>query len=175
VIVLRAAYGAIEDSRRAARLRRLVPLTGLSGELEIMMLELQSTLYSEESVLPVFLNGTLTWIAVGIALVLAALIYLCRLRHQEGLLWLGIDAVLAALPVLLIGVSLKGAQIKALLTQQMGAPDIFDPVLHRLGNNTLIGGAVLLALAVGMIAGFVLLRDRRLKKEAAAAQLPEIL
>ncbi|MBE5807124.1 MAG: hypothetical protein E7317_02155 [Clostridiales bacterium] len=36
VIVLRAAYGAIEDSRRAARLRRLVPLTGLSGELVVL-------------------------------------------------------------------------------------------------------------------------------------------
>ena len=36
LIVLRAAYGAIEDSRRAARLRRLAPMTGISGELVVL-------------------------------------------------------------------------------------------------------------------------------------------
>ncbi len=151
-------------------------LVGLADELEGTMITLQDTLYGEESVLPVFISGTLTWITVGIALVLAALIFLCRLRRQEGLMWLGIDAALAALPVLLIGMGVKGAQIRQLLTQQIPAPDIFDPIIRRFGSSTLIGGAVLLALAAGLIAGFVLLRDRRLKKEAMmAAQLPEIL
>lgn len=36
LIVLRAARGALVDSRRAARLRRLSPMTGLSGELVLL-------------------------------------------------------------------------------------------------------------------------------------------
>lgn len=36
LIVLRAARGALVDSRRAARLRRLSPMTGLSGELVVL-------------------------------------------------------------------------------------------------------------------------------------------
>ena len=36
LIALRAAYGALTDSQRASRLRRLSPLTGLSGELIVL-------------------------------------------------------------------------------------------------------------------------------------------
>lgn len=36
LIVLRAARGALVDSRRAAKLRRLSPMTGISGELVVM-------------------------------------------------------------------------------------------------------------------------------------------
>lgn len=36
LIVIRAARGALIDSRRAARLRRLSPMTGLSGELVLL-------------------------------------------------------------------------------------------------------------------------------------------
>lgn len=36
LIVLRAARGALVDSRRAAKLRRLSPMTGLSGELVVL-------------------------------------------------------------------------------------------------------------------------------------------
>ena len=36
LIVLRAARGALVDSRRAARLRRLSPMTGISGELVVL-------------------------------------------------------------------------------------------------------------------------------------------
>ena len=36
LIVLRAAYGTWKDSRRASTLRRLSPMTGLSGELVVL-------------------------------------------------------------------------------------------------------------------------------------------
>lgn len=36
LIVLRAARGALVDSRRAAKLRRLSPMTGISGELVVL-------------------------------------------------------------------------------------------------------------------------------------------
>lgn len=172
------ATAALSDSDMGEMVDLIVQeeLVGLSSELSGVMTELQNTLYGEGSVLPIFISGILTWAAIGIAFVLALLIFLCRLRHQEGFLWLGIDAALAALPVLLIGVGIKGAQVRQLLAQQVPAGDIFDPIVRRFGSSTLIGGAILLALAAVFIASFVLLRDRRLKKEAMAeAQLPEIL
>ena len=172
------ATAALSDSDMGEMVDLIVQeeLVGLSGELNGVMPELQNTLYGEGSVLPILISGILTWELVGLAFVLALLIFLCRLRHQEGFLWLGIDTALAALPVLLIGMGVKGAQIRQLLTQQIPAPDIFDPIIRRFGSSTLIGGAILLALAAVFIASFVLLRDRRLKKEAVAeAQLPEIV
>lgn len=173
-----AATAALSDSDMGEMVDLIVQeeLVGLSAELNGVMTELQNTLYGEGSVLPILISGILTWELVGLAFVLALLIFLCRLRHQEGFLWLGIDAALAALPVLLIGMGVKGAQIRQLLTQQIPAPDIFDPIIRRFGSSTLIGGAILLALAAVFIASFVLLRDRRLKKETVAeAQLPEIV
>ena len=103
------------------------------------------------------------------ALILAALIFLCRWPHQEGLLWLGIDSALAALPVLGIAISFKGAQFSQALAAGTGLPNVFAPVLRQAGNATLAGGALLLAAAVLLIGGYVLLRDRRMKREAAYA------
>ena len=84
-------------------------------------------------------------------------------------MWLGIDAALAALPVLGIAVSIKGTQFSQARSQGVGVPNIFTPVLRQAGNAMLIGGVVLLAAAVLLIAAFILLRDRRLKREAAYA------
>ena len=117
------------------------------------------------------LNSKICWLLATLpSLVLALLIFLCRWPHQEGLLWLGIDAALASLPVLGIAVSIKGAQITDALTQGTGVPGgVFAPVLRHAGNTILIGGVILLAAAVLLIALFILLRDRRMKKAAAAA------
>lgn len=141
----------------------------LSG-IDQAFTELQTELHSELSVALELLTGPIVTTALLIAaLVLAVLIFLCRWPRQEGLLWLGIDAALAALPVLGTAISLKGAQISQALSQTTGLPDVFGPVLHRFGNTALIGGAILAAAAVLLIAFFILLRDRRLKKAAAHA------
>ena len=143
---------------------------GLEAELTGLFLELQTDLHTEYAEFLALLTGPIVTTALLIAaLVLAFLIFLCRWPHQEGFLWLGIDAALAALPVLGIAVSIKGTQFSQALSQGMGVPNIFAPVLRQAGNAMLIGGAVLLAVAVLLIAAFILLRDRRLKREAAYA------
>lgn len=140
------------------------------ADLDPALLDLQNQLHGEMAVALELLTGPIVTTALLIAaLVLAVLIFLCRWPRQEGLLWLGIDAALAALPVLGTAISLKGAQISQALSQTTGLPDVFGPVLHRFGNTALIGGAILAAAAVLLIAGFILLRDRRLKKAAAHA------
>lgn len=121
-------------------------------------------------------GGTMTAVLIGMAVVLAGLIYLCRLRHAQGLVWLGVDAILAALPSLAIGVALMGSQLVNLFVPDRAAAAAILPLLHHAGVSVLIGAIVLIALGALSITGFVLLRDRRLKKEAAAAQtaLPEV-
>jgi len=142
----------------------------LSGEITQAMLEMQSALYEEFAAVMQLLRGPIILISLlGAAFVLALLIFLFRWPRQEGLMWLGIDAALAALPVLGIAVSLKGAQISQLLAQSAGVPNVFGPVLRHAGNTMLLGGLLLLAAAVLFIAGFILLRARRLKKAAAHA------
>ena len=139
------------------------------AELTAAFLELQTDLHTEYAEVLALLTGPVVTTALIItALVLALLIFLCRWPHQEGLLWLGIDSALAALPVLGIAVSVKGAQFSQALAEGAGVPNVFSPVLRQAGNTMLIGGVLLLAIAVLLIAGFILLRDRRKKKEAAA-------
>ena len=148
----------------------LADAAGLEAELTGLFLDMQTELQTEYGPVLALLSGPIVTTALLIAaLVLAFLIFLCRWPHQEGFLWLGIDAALAALPVLGIAVSIKGTQFSQALSQGMGVPNIFAPVLRQAGNAMLIGGAVLLAVAVLLIAAFILLRDRRLKREAAYA------
>ena len=142
----------------------------LESELNSMFLELQTDLHTEYAEVLALLTGPVVTTALLItALILAALIFLCRWPHQEGLLWLGIDSALAALPVLGIAISFKGAQFSQALAAGTGLPNVFAPVLRQAGNATLAGGALLLAAAVLLIGGYVLLRDRRMKREAAYA------
>lgn len=138
------------------------------GEVDQLMLDLQFQLHTEFAVALELATGPLVkTVLLAAVAVLAVLIFLCRWPHQEGLLWLGIDAALAALPVLGVALSLKGPQLSRLLAQGTGVPDVFGPILHQAGNTILIGAAALVAAAAVLIAGFVLLRDRRLKKQTA--------
>ena len=121
-------------------------------------------------------DGVATAILIGVALVLAGLIYLCRLRHAQGLMWLGVDAIIAALPSLAIAVALMGRRLAMFITPEQSVIAVIEPLLHHAGISVLIGSVILIALGALSIIGFVLLRDRRTKKEAAAAQtaLPEV-
>ena len=140
----------------------------LLGDVNQAFLDMQTELHGEMAMAFELATGPMipTALLVG-ALILAVLIFLCRWPHQEGLLWLGIDSAIAALPVLGMAFSLKGAQLSQTLAQSTGLPDVFGPVLRRMGNTTLIGGIILAAIAVVMVAGFILLRDRRMKRQAA--------
>ena len=146
----------------------LIPML---GELDQMMSDLQSQLRGDLAVAMELLTGPIVRniLLASIAL-LAVLIFLCRWPHQQGLLWLGIDSALAALPVLSTALSLKGPQLSQLLAQGTGVPNVFGPVLRQAGNTIFIGGLILAAAAVVLIAGFILLRDRRLKKQAAQSE-----
>ena len=143
-------------------------VTPLLAELDTKLLELQAEFRDAAGEL-LYLANLAPAILLGITLVLAVLIFLCRWPHQEGLMWLGIDFILAVLPSLGAAFSLKSVQISQLLAQETGLPNVFDPVLRKFGNTLLIDGLLIVAVAVVLIAIFILLRDRRLKKAAVHA------
>ncbi len=146
----------------------------LISEIDKTLLDLQTDLEEEGAAQALQLAAGPIVIAVmlGTAFVLAVLIFLCRLRNGEGLIWLGVDSILAALPVLLLGIGMKSSMAMSVGTAVLPQQELMAvllPVLSAIGTTILIGGAVLLALGIVLIAGFVLLRDRRLKKQRAAA------
>lgn len=139
------------------------------------MLQLQQEMQAQNitSAISLVTDGVATAILIGVSLVLAGLIYLCRLRHAQGLMWLGVDVILAALPSLAIAVALMGRQLATVVVPDPSVVAVIAPLLHHAGVSVLIGSMILIALGALSITGFVLLRDRRMKKEAAAAPLPE--
>ena len=152
------------------------------AEVDGMLLELQTDLAQEgvTQALEIAASPIITLTLLGVAFVLALLIFLFRLRHAEGFLWLGIDSILAALPVLGIGALLKSTGILNAATAQV--PDaemasVLFPVLGAVGSTILMGGAVLIGLGIVLIAAFVLLRDRRMRKarQATPPSLGEVM
>jgi hypothetical protein len=152
------------------------------AEVDGMLLELQTDLAQEgiTQALEIAASPIITLALLGVAFVLALLIFLFRLRHAEGFLWLGIDSILAALPVLGIGALLKSTGILNAATAQV--PDaemasVLFPVLGAVGSTILMGGAVLIGLGIVLIAAFVLLRDRRMRKarQATPPSLGEVM
>lgn len=136
-------------------------LAELDGALLEAQAQLQEYLVELRSLLSLGKTGLLI-----AALVLAFLIFLCRWPQQKGLLWLGIDCALAGLPLLGTALPFKRGLVSQVAADLTGLPDIFGPTAQHFGTTLLIGGLVLLAAAAALIAGFVLLRDRRMRKQA---------
>lgn len=166
----------LTDAQLTQMLDSALPMLSAAVVVEIdqVMKDLQSSMIEEgiSEALHIAAGPIVVASLLGAAFVLAVLIFLCRLRNGEGLMWLGIDSILAALPVLLIGIGLKSSTAMSAAAATLPENDVLAmllPVLSAIGTTVLIGGAVLLALGVVLIGGFVMLRDRRMKKQRAAA------
>ena len=148
----------------------------LIAELNTFLAGLQQSM-QEEGVTTGFLllaNGMVTAVTIGSAVVLAVLIFLCRLRHAQGFMWIGVDAILAALPTFGAGKLMTGTFLLSQLpTGAVGAAIV--PLLRKVAASIFISSAILLAVGILCIILFVLLRKRRMKKAAAAqAALPVV-
>lgn len=179
VLLMAPAEFSLNKEGAALLLDQLVTEQGglLISTINDAMLALQQEMRAQNitTALVLMTGGAVPVALVGVCLLLAGLIYLCRWRHAQGLVWLGVDAILAALPSLAIAVALMGRQLAAFLAPNRSAVAVIEPLLHHTGTTILVGAIVLIALGALSITGFVLLRNRRLKKEAAAVQtaLPE--
>ena len=172
-LMLPSEAAALTDEQVSMGLDSIVQeeVLPLLGQINQAFLEMQADLHGELDFFLELATGPMIPTALLVAAaVLAVLIFLLRWPQQKGFLWLGIDCALAAMPVLGIAFSLKGAQLSQLLAQGAGLPDVFHPVLQRVATPILTGGMILAAAAVVLIAAFILLRDRRMKKAAAAQE-----
>ncbi len=166
------------DAQLEQLVDNMLPALSVSivSEIDTAMLEMQTELTAQgvAELLRIAAGPTVMLVLVGVALVLAGLIFLCRRCRAESLIWLAVDSILASLPVLGLGFALKGSGVLSLLAAEVPEATVAAPVIRAVGTSVLVGGAVLLVLGVVLIAAFILLRDRRMKKARQTAIQPPL-
>ncbi len=111
---------------------------------------------------------------IVVIVVLALLIALCRFNRFGGLLWLGIDTLIAAVPVALLAIAIKGTAIAALLGEEQAAVSALVSSLTVVFSRKLTVAAVIyVVIGAAAITGYVLLRKFVKNKTASAESLPE--
>ena len=115
------------------------------------------------------LNPALLWGAYGVCLVLAGLIYACRWYRFGGLMWLGIDSLLAGglLGAVAFAIRLFGTGSAIALPD--GVAGIVSGLIGRLRSAVQVRMFIWLGVAVVLIAGYILLKQLVVKKKIAAA------
>ncbi len=120
------------------------------------------------------LNNSITYTLIIISLVVAALIFVLRLKNFGGMLWIAVDCIIAGCIITFTSLGLNAvpdligsfAEIDATI----GA--IIAPVVTVVAGSLLTFGLVLFAIAVLLIVGFIVIKIVRKKiaaaKEAAA-------
>jgi len=121
-------------------------------------------------VIKTILSPTITIILFAVVLLLAGLIYACRFRNFNALLWLGIDFGTAGLIVTLITAFIGSKFITNLIIEAASINDtIVDSVIKVYTNGLVTGLSVLFILCAVFITGYVLLKHFVLNKN----NLPE--
>ena len=109
---------------------------------------------------------------VAIAIVVL-LIALCRFNRFGGMLWLGIDALIAALPVTLLAVGLKGTAVSALLGEELASVTaLIDSITSVLSRELAVAAIVYAVVGVVFIVGYILLCKFVKTKAVPAEALP---
>ena len=118
------------------------------------------------------LNPALVWGAYGVCLLLAGLIYACRWYRFGGLLWLGIDSLLAGgvLGVAAFAIRLFGTGSAIALPD--GVAGIVGGLIDTLRSAVQMRAFIWLGVAAVLIAGYILLQQLVVKKKIAAEAAP---
>ena len=115
------------------------------------------------------LNATYLWIAYGVCLALALLIYALRCYRFGGFLWLGVDGLLAGG---LVGGSIWAIRYVGMdyLPDSLGkAQSIVNSILNRMVQSLQWRMWIYLGVSLLLIGGFVLLHVLVVKKKLTAA------
>lgn len=160
--------------------------THIRGTMEELSTELLKTLPSSQEVqammpggdafnpITLLVNPTIPWVLFGATVVLAALVFLCLIHRYRGLLCLGIDGLIALVPLLSVySLLLEGGYLHGELMAGENAA-IAAPLLDTLTQNLLIGIVVVGVLALALI-GWYVVRLTRQKKQAVEEPGEEFL
>lgn len=120
----------------------------------------------DAQIIKTILGPTITIILLAVAAVLAGLIYACRFRNFNALLWLGIDFGSAGLIVTLITAFIGSKFISALITDMISINGtVIDSVIKVYTNGLITGLIILFVLCALFITGYVLLKKFVLNKK----------
>ena len=106
--------------------------------------------------------------------VLVALIALCRFNRFGGLLWLGIDTLVASFPILLLALGAKGLAAAALTGEGMSSiAPIITSATAVFSRKLMIAAVLYIVIGIVAIVCYALLYKRAKNKQATPETPPE--
>ena len=146
----------------------------LEGTLENTQDALGETVNSANEGLAIvqqILSPTVAYALYGSIAVLALLILLCRYKNLNGLVWLGVDGLLAGIPLMGVCAALTdGAMLLSLLPETELPQSVVASIAKVVLGEVQVGAVILLAAGVVLIAGgivYKVLRKKTQKNENA--------
>lgn len=145
------------------------------NELKVSFVESEGA-----AVITAILSSTVKIILIAFAVVLAGLIYLCRFRNFNALLWLGIDFGAAGIFLAAIAVFMGSGIVNALITDLASINEsVVNSVLSVYNGGIITALVIMLVLCALLITGYVLLKIYVLNKKqelpVTQAAVPEAL
>ncbi len=111
------------------------------------------------------LDPAVTISMIAVLLVCAAVIYACRFKRFGGLLWLGIDALVCALPLTFFALVLNSSLITNLYPP---AASLLTPIVDVFVRDLVVTVVICVIMGAALITAYTLLRRR-----TAKTSLPE--
>lgn len=103
--------------------------------------------------------------------ILVLLIALCRFNRFGGMLWLGIDALIAALPLALLAAGANGITAALLLDESLAAvAPLITSVTTVLSQKLTVSAVIYAVIGIALIVGYCLLR--KFTKAKTAEEIP---
>ncbi len=128
-------------------------------EIEEFTADISEVGESELEIIRIILGPMLTIVFTVASVILAALIYVCRLKNFKGFLWIGVDSLVAALIVGSVAISL--GTLKSMLVDAAAIDmAVLDSALGVFREGLVWGMIILGVVAAVCIAGYVLLKKK---------------
>ncbi len=120
-------------------------------------------------------SRTLPWILYGTIAMLAVLIFFCLYGRARGLLCLGIDALIACLPLFAVAMLLgDGSDIVTLIGAPTAVSSVLVPAIVAVSSKILLSAIILAVAAVACIAGYIAYNIYRKKTTTTTSAINEI-
>lgn len=113
-----------------------------------------------------------TWVLLGVCLVLAGLIYACRYYRFGGFIWLGVDFGISAVMMTLTALAVKSPLLTDLLGGEDTATLWLGGVTGAVGGMLTTVALILFGLTAVCIGVFILLKYKVLNKRDGATEIP---
>ncbi len=152
--------------------------TMIDENAEEILAQLPTTQQLVEEVVPIsakelatvqmVLGPAVITVLIAVCVVLALLILVCRLRRFGWMLWIGIDSIIVAILVAIVGAG-SGIVLSLLQGQMTQATAVASSAVRVVANQLWLATGILLAVGVGAIVVCCIIRSNAKKRLALAA------